>query len=382
MTPVPARSPGAIEVDLGGDLVIVDFDDRQLHTLNRSAAATWREIDGRRDLDELCRVLAAAHGVAEVDLRDDVAALVERFEQMGLIGGTGPAAPPAPDPATATIPASGQSADACGPYAALDWTFEVAGADPDVRCLVERVLSPLRSHAHPVARVDVHGVVGDYALSTNGGRVAVASDAGGIVDQIVALANRRAVEATRDAVCVHAGGVAGERGVVVLPAASNQGKSTLVAHLVRRGFAYLTDESVAIEVNTTRARPYHKPISLDPGSFRLFPGLASDTDCRRWQVDPRDLGGGLSPGGSIAAIVVPRRIEGSRPSLGERDPDAGFRSLIENAFAFRHVGPSAVTTLAGVAASVPCFELIHGGIEHHGDEIATLVAEATRRSPR
>jgi hypothetical protein len=69
------------------------------------------------------------------------------------------------------------------------------------------------------------------------------------------------------------------------------GKTTLVAGLVRAGFGYLTDEAGAIERETLLIQPYPKPLSLEPGSWPLFPELEPQADLAtdeykayEWQV--------------------------------------------------------------------------------------------------
>ena len=55
-------------------------------------------------------------------------------------------------------------------------------------------------------------------------------------------------------------GVAGT-GIVAFPASMNSGKSTLVAALVRAGYAYVTDETVAVDPTTLAVTP-------EPGDFQ------------------------------------------------------------------------------------------------------------------
>ena len=51
------------------------------------------------------------------------------------------------------------------------------------------------------------------------------------------------------------------------------GKTTLTTGLVRAGFCYLTDEAVSFDWETGVIEPFPKPLSIDPGSWFLFPEL-------------------------------------------------------------------------------------------------------------
>jgi len=69
-----------------------------------------------------------------------------------------------------------------------------------------------------------------------------------------------AVHAT-ERIFVHAGVVAYEDRLIVMPGMSFSGKSTLVAALVRAGAAYYSDDFAVLD-ETGRVHPYPKPLSL------------------------------------------------------------------------------------------------------------------------
>ena len=78
--------------------------------------------------------------------------------------------------------------------------------------------------------------------------------------------NRQAALAGRSHLLFHAAGLQRDGVGVLVPGASGAGKSTLAAGLVRAGFAYLSDELIALEIDGGRLLPYAKPIALKPGS--------------------------------------------------------------------------------------------------------------------
>jgi len=76
---------------------------------------------------------------------------------------------------------------------------------------------------------------------------------------------------------IHAGVTAHGDKVVLLPAGTERGKSTLTAALIHAGFSYLSDDMAPIDKPTGRVFPFPLGLSLRPGSWqmvgRMFPEL-------------------------------------------------------------------------------------------------------------
>ncbi len=151
--------------------------------------------------------------------------------------------------------------------------------------------------------------------------------------------NRSAAEATGDHLLFHAGALEALCGAVLVPGPSGSGKSTLVASLARAGLGYLTDELVALDLETGCALPYAKPITVKPGSFDVLADMApsacvasdadgdgvdgvavgsvaSRSDATEWHVSVgegtgRAIGGPCAP----AVVVVPRYETGAHTTL-------------------------------------------------------------------
>jgi hypothetical protein len=146
-------------------------------------------------------------------------------------------------------------------------------------------------------------------------RTAATSYAVGLV---LWLLNRFAVSHLPEThVAFHAGAVSRNDVALMLPASSGAGKSTLTAALVEAGFDYGSDELAVVDPATMRLLPYPKPISLDPGSWSLFPAVDPDPSgrlglsFRQWQVRPAALRPGAAlAAGTVVHLVVPRYVAG------------------------------------------------------------------------
>jgi hypothetical protein len=124
------------------------------------------------------------------------------------------------------------------------------------------------------------------------------ADAATLLQSLVGTINLAAVRFGAGSLMPHAAAVARPDGsVALLCGASGSGKSTLAGELLRRGCAYLTDETSVLDPDTLEVQPFPKPLSFKVGSHGVFadvhPAWAADDDV--WLV----------PSGDIAEVSVP-----------------------------------------------------------------------------
>jgi hypothetical protein len=188
--------------------------------------------------------------------------------------------------------------------------------------------------------------------------------ASALANALVQRLNTQVIHSVNAVVC-HAGGV--ERGGVgfVFPAHMESGKTTLTAGLARNGFRYLTDEAVAFCVDTGFIDPYPKPLSIDPGSWALFPELApgpvpgDDTPpANQWQVPPSAFGDD-AVGVSCRAgfIVFPRYDTDAETALVPMGRAEALVELAKNTFEFRDRARRSLDALSRVVRDAQCFRM-------------------------
>lgn len=192
----------------------------------------------------------------------------------------------------------------------------------------------------------------------------------------------------RDALFLHAGGaVLGER-LIVYPAVGKTGKSTLTAQLAARGARIFTDDVVAVNLDTCRARA----LGIEPHLRRPLPD-ALDAGERRWIEDrialanrrlaylglPRAGQGALAPLGEerpIGAFVLLERREGMRPALAPCPRPDIMKLIIRQHFGAARPAPELLPRFKALIESAPCWRLTYSG----GSEAAELfqrIGEAT-----
>ena len=194
--------------------------------------------------------------------------------------------------------------------------------------------------------------------------------------------NRAAANAGRDHLLFHAAGLQeGDAGVLV-PGASGAGKSTLAAGLVRAGFAYLSDELMALELDGGRLLPYAKPIAVKPGSTDALrdmrppvvgaddPGADEDWLLPVGDEVGRPVGGPCVP----ELIVVPRFEPGHVTRLKPLSETEAFVALAVNAVNFVEHGSEGARALGDLVTRCECVALTMSDLDDGVAAVGRLVA--------
>jgi hypothetical protein len=259
-------------------------------------------------------------------------------------------------------------------FDALGFRFAVKATEPKLAAYLDYVLDglarpgPAAHHYELGSRERDGGRTAELRL--DGEFIIGGHSAERLVGRLIQDVNRRAVEGC-GLVTLHAGAVEHDGLGVVLPAPPAAGKSTLVAALVRSGFRYLTDEAVALDGETLAVRPYPKPLTLDPGSWPLFPELEPHADlstdaykAAQWHVPPGAFrAGSVGQSCPIRVLVFPRYEAGAEPTLERARRGEALVELARNTFRFREHGPEALELLAEVVRPAVCYRLTTGVLE-------------------
>jgi len=366
---------GTLFDDGAEQLVLWSPRERRLHVLNQTAATVWDLIQhpiAHRDLvGQLQRIYSANEAVVAGDLDP----LLKRLTSSGLIGDhLHTTASPSLDlrePPTDIAPRLGPYS--IGPLVALGEPMVVDAEDRQLHDALSAILDPLKdASADLEARTPIRisaqaNTDSGWSIMRNGVVTSRPASREGALRMLLAEVNAAPLDRQDETVVLHAAGAEfpSTESLVVFPGVSNAGKSTLVAQLCGRGHGYLTDEAVAIDLDSLEARPFHKSICIEPLAQQLLTQLipaAGPKISSKWDVDPRSVGPGrLSKGGLISAIVFPTYNVNAATRLAPQSPLAALQRLIANAFDFGSVGQPAFAALVRLANTVPCFSLEHGG---------------------
>lgn len=399
---MPIRSPDLQRVVVDDEQVVHDPVRRHTHRLNPTAALVLDRCDGVTTVEAVCRELAEQFGTAGSQIAHEVTAVLAEFERSDLVSPTGRT----PRPTVTTHDPRGSDEDraiAAEPISlrrfitpdlrALDATVRVTTDDPAVARRVDEVLGSLAtgsttppSDAPEVATSSVYELVptdNGIEVRYDGQTIGSCRSPDVALSLLVWHLNGVASRHAAGGVLLHASAVLLEDDRVALfPGEANAGKSTLVAGLVHAGFGYLTDETVAVDPASGLAEGYRKPISLDPGSWALFPevvgsdGPEAAPECL---VDPRALHPDAlarAARGPVGLVVFPTYTDGSATSVERLSRPTALVQLVTHATNLvDHRDGLAV--LAGLITGAAAYALTSGDLREGVSAVADLVVDGT-----
>ena len=218
-------------------------------------------------------------------------------------------------------------------------------------------------------------------LTVDGEPRSWADNPGGLLASFVGTLNRTAAEHSPH-LLVHAGAVQRNGVGVVLPAPMESGKTTLTAGLVRAGFGYLTDEAAAFDRHTATLLPYPKPLSLDRGSWPLFPELEPHEPfpddaykAHQWQVPAVDIRpDALGTPCPARVVVFPTYTAGAPTRLEPLTRAEALVEIAKNTFRFDREGRPTFSLLAEILRGAETYRLTVGDLDEAVTAISRLVA--------
>lgn len=403
-TAAQPRARDDLETALCDDeLLVFDRLTLTLHRLNATAALVLTHLDGATTPDDLAADLADHFGADPTEVRADVDTIVRRFATDGLLAGREPEPSPARERNRDLEPATGTWARRYvtmvaerdwpvrgGPYRAGRDRFWVASDDVEVGGYLTDVLAPLREEGAEPEPAD-----GDrwYVVRRPSGahlrwrntfdaeRAGHHGEARHAVENVLFHVNRLAARPGPHTV-FHAAAAALDGHGVLLPARMDSGKSTTVTALVQDGFAYLSDEAVAL-TDDGLLLPFPKAIGLDPGSFPLYPELAptegtlaAELQTGRWQIHPGRLSETWRTGPvPLTRVVSPQYQADAETHLEPLSVADALVLLLEQTFTLVD-RPGALQDLADRLAALPRHRLVIGDLAGARRLVAELMTGA------
>lgn len=168
---------------------------------------------------------------------------------------------------------------------------------------------------------------------------------------------------------VHAGVVALDGRLVVIPGRSFAGKTTLVRALLRRGATYFSDEFAVLD-DDGLVHPYAKPLSV-----RLDPHLPAAAQQRTAERRADELGAPVGSGPlPIAAIAAVRFQPAASWAVSPRSPAQGALLLMANTLTGRSDPQKVLPLVRTAAAGARVVEGLRGEVEEAADAITALLA--------
>lgn len=192
-----------------------------------------------------------------------------------------------------------------------------------------------------------------------------------MIQFVVANVTKRAIASAEDFLVVHAAAASFEGRGILLPAASDSGKTTTVAGLTRAGFDYLTDEAALIHPRTKLVHPYPRPLAMSPRSVHAITGLGEQLSPQhhelgraQYHVPPDELRpNSIGAPCPVRYIVSPCYSTGSVTRLEPMTRPETLMMLLRGSFNFSEFGSQGMHLLGDVVRGAACYRLRIGRLD-------------------
>lgn len=217
-----------------------------------------------------------------------------------------------------------------------------------VALMFRDVDTPAQPALGPLFQIERDGH-GTWTVGSGAQRYYTGPEAGDAAVALQDATSEALAGACRNGLVLHAAAVATGGLAVVLPGKTGAGKTTLTAHLVRRGFRYLTDELTHLPFGSSLVSGFPRPLGLKVSGRGLV-----ETD--QWEVVP----------GSSTTLVLP-----------ESTTQAGTPATGLSAIVFPRFAPGAPVSALPLTAAATAMRLMETSSTH-----ATSMGTGFPRSPR
>ena len=191
--------------------------------------------------------------------------------------------------------------------------------------------------------------------------------------------NERKLDAEPQLLHLHSAAVSTAGVAALVVGRSGDGKSTLTARLVERGWRYVTDEQVTIRPDDRMVLPYARPITLRRAVWHLFDrmeGSPGPGESRRVEV-PLAAFGGVAERSPVqpALVIAPHyRPDGDNVCRPVESRAEVVRLLASCCYDLERTGAPGMDILVGLAATCPAWRLEFSDVDRAADAVAGVLA--------
>ena len=337
--------------------IAYDLATETAHQLNASAGELLAACDGTSDVDDAVTAWAEGAGIDRESVAADVTAGLAMLEGLGLVGRDQPVEAPKPVVGSTADPADDDHLGKV--HSVIDYTIAFRGPQPELITTLDTFLGTGTDTGDPTMLFDVH--------ITDGGELVLVTDyewkfpsLEACLRQLTSVVNEYAVW-THSCAALHAGAVRSPEGeIVLLPAPSGNGKSTLTGAFVSAGWDYLGDEATGVRPGSLEAVGYPKRLAIGSDSrvaLNLPESTSGDLDPADLRPDVVRLDGDVGP---VTRVMLPRFELGAEVTVERLEPHEAVVELLANTLNLARAGQAALDAICDLATSVPVERLVHG----------------------
>ena len=388
--PRPASGVELIPVRDGG--MLFDQQGQKLFHLNPMAATIWRQINGRRDIDDIADAVADAAAIDPGKARHFVLDMLKAWRRIGLLLDHGESRPATRVDDPSEIWPAASSDDLLVPIKSARRHYEMLGTAFSLgfsNKTLERIVHPALDHlssgmasdgCHYLDLVEVPGEIRVIHEKHIAGRCARLENLAPLLHGLLGLL---AIRNCRYLMAIHASGLERDGNALMLAGKSGSGKTTMAAGLMASGWGYMSDDTILLLPQNLDAIGVPYSLTIKPGAWPIlrsrFPALEqapvhtrSDNQSVRYLSPPRRA---FSRPCAVRWIGFPHQSTAGGSSMRHLDHVEGLYRLLEHCCAIPlFLNSGDIRCLTRWSAKIRFFEFATANIGDAIAQVATLVS--------
>lgn len=204
-----------------------------------------------------------------------------------------------------------------------------------------------------ITEMEVQSKHNDYQLSVGGDLWATYPSIGETVQALHYEIPLQLIQERSDLLWLHAGAISNAKGAIIVSGASGKGKSTLVSQMCQRGWSFLSDDILPLDMQVSEVMPFPKTPMV---RYSAEPDLPAELlrSLKKRRFVPSKICEQPVP---ILAIIFPQYKHQAVESLVDCSPATATVRLLEHNLNFVRHREKAVAYLSRLLTTVPAYTL-------------------------
>lgn len=321
------------------------------YRLNPSATYVWCSLEEGLTWSAIATELAAVRGISTAEATHELTQLATHWLGQGILRRAGAKPMQSATPDALLQPDRNQYAPPHFDPARFDFrqrlysllgvTIRVRYGNAEQEACFHPVLAHLETKADsPTAQIlTLAHIVRDHYLYCDDKPIYTSETISELAPRLKFEVLRGAIRQHDHILHLHAGAVSRDGHLVLMPAGSGSGKTSLTARLIAAGCEYFSDETVLLERGTGWVRPVPLSLCIKESGVALlndyFPGLAElpshlreDGELVRYLPPPKSSLPADVSARPAKLLVFPRYVEGAPTVLREQSAAGSLRTTV------------------------------------------------------
>jgi len=361
----PQQHPDVLQATLDDEILVYYPDGTTAFALNNTASVIWQLCNGERRVAEIVEILQNAYPEAAATMPREVDEGILALLSHGVI----------------RLPRVGASA-ATYHVGLGGATVRLEADDADAAPILDFLCAPadLPAADDPSVTFRLGAATGAMAVYCDDAMLYRSPSQSSVAAIFLERLLEHLIRTCTGGMLLHAAALARDGKALVLAGKTGAGKTTLATWLVCRGFDYLTDELVHVDMQALCVSGFARPLHLKEPARALFAGVV-DVDGGDaimasplgTHISPTRLGARAARRARPCAVVLPAYRAGAPLDLHPLAKAQAATRLMGCLVNARDRPQHGFGEVAGLVQAVPAFAMTYSDLEEAGAQLETML---------